>query len=136
MSRHPSSSTLLKRAEALARATFGFSELSPGQKDALCSLFNGHDTLAILATGAGKSAIYQIAGLIRGGFTLVVSPLVALQRDQVEHLRALNVEGHLLNSSLSPTDRDAVWASVERAKTAFLLLAPEQFSHRDTLQRL
>ena len=136
MPRKTSASTLFKRAEKLAKERFGFSSLSPGQRDALCALFNGHDTLAILPTGGGKSAIYQLVGLVRKGLTIIVSPLVALQRDQVDHLRALDATAHLLNSSLSPGERDAVWAELERAKTAFLLLAPEQFSNHETLERL
>ncbi len=136
MPRTASPSTLLKRAETFARQKFGFAELSQGQRDALCAVFQGHDTLAILPTGGGKSAIYALAGLVRGGLTLVVSPLLALQKDQVEHLRAFDIEAHLLNSSLSSTERDEVWRAVESAKTAFLLLAPEQFSNAQTLQKL
>ncbi len=136
MPRQVSPSTLFKRAEKLAREKFGFSELSPGQRDALCSILAPRDTLAILPTGGGKSAIYALAGLVRGGLTLVVSPLVALQKDQVEHLRALGIEAHLLNSSLSPLERGEVWDAVTNAKTAFLLLAPEQFSNHETLERL
>lgn len=136
MPRKPSAATFFKRAEKLASQKFGFDQLSQGQRDALCALIGGHDTLAILPTGGGKSAIYQLMGLVRGGLTIIVSPLVALQRDQVDHLRALDAQAYLLNSSLSPNEKDDVWHSLESAKTAFLLLAPEQFSNQETLERL
>lgn len=134
--RKPSPEILLKRAERLAHKQFEFDSLSPGQRAALQALLDGNDTLAILPTGGGKSAIYQLAGLVLGGLTLIVSPLVALQRDQVEHLLDLSIEAHLLNSSLSASEREAVWKAVEEAPTTFLLLAPEQFCNRETLERL
>jgi len=150
MARIVSLRTLLRRAENLAHEQFEFESLSDGQRAALGSLFDGHDTLAILPTGGGKSAIYSLAGLVFGGLTLVVSPLVALQKDRMDHLRARGIEAHLLNSSLSPPARERVWDAtervwdaiervwdaIEREGTAFLLLAPEQFSNRDTLEQL
>src|SRR5947207_11138749 len=69
--------------EAVARETFGFESLRPGQEEAIESVLAGRDTLVVMSTGSGKSAIYQIAGLMMPGPTVVVSPLIALQRDQV-----------------------------------------------------
>jgi ATP-dependent DNA helicase RecQ len=66
---------------------FGFDYLRPGQQDAILSLVNKHDTLVVMPTGSGKSAIYQIAGLMLPGSVLVISPLIALQKDQVDGLR-------------------------------------------------
>src|SRR4051795_4619043 len=75
-----------KRIERAAREVFGFGELRPGQAEAVESVLEGRDTLAVMSTGYGKSAIYQIAALLIPGSTVVVSPLIALQRDQVEDL--------------------------------------------------
>ena len=71
--------------EALARERLGFQALRPGQLRAVDALAGGRDVLAVLPTGGGKSAIYELAGLLREGPTVVVSPLIALQDDQVAH---------------------------------------------------
>jgi ATP-dependent DNA helicase RecQ len=75
----------------IARERLGFDELRPGQEQAATALLEGRDVLAVMPTGSGKSAIYAIAGLLRPGATVVVSPLLALQRDQVENLEELEV---------------------------------------------
>src|SRR4029453_8386133 len=74
------------RIDRVARDVFGFGELRPGQREAIESVLAGRDTLVVMSTGSGKSAIYQIAGLLTDGATVVVSPLIALQRDQVDDL--------------------------------------------------
>ncbi|CAA9293830.1 ATP-dependent DNA helicase RecQ [uncultured Coleofasciculus sp.] len=66
------------------RERFGYESFRAGQEAAIQSLLDGHDSLAVMPTGSGKSAIYQIAGLLIPGSTVVISPLIALQRDQVE----------------------------------------------------
>ena len=75
--------------EQLARDRLGFARLRPGQLRAAEALARGRDVLAVLPTGGGKSAIYELAGLLRAGPTVVVSPLIALQDDQLAHLRRL-----------------------------------------------
>lgn len=87
--------------EALAREKLGFEALRPGQKTALGAVLNGRDTLVVLPTGAGKSAIYQLAALLLEGPTIVISPLIALQHDQrqsIEQRRLAKVAA--LNSTL------------------------------------
>lgn len=121
----------------IAREKFGFEKLHRGQREALKAVLEGRDTLAILPTGGGKSAIYQIAGLCLTGPTVVVSPLLALQRDQVESIAALHIaDAQLLNSTLSRAQREEVLQGVAGGQTDFLLLAPEQFSNPETLERL
>ena len=73
--------------EKLARERLGFARLRPGQLRAVEALAGGRDVLAVLPTGGGKSAIYELAGLLRTGPTVVVSPLIALQDDQLAHVR-------------------------------------------------
>ena len=91
---------------AVARERFGFDELRPGQEHAIRSVLAGRDTLVVMPTGAGKSAVYQIAGVLLGGPTVVVSPLVALQRDQVEGLEELGVGGASeVNATLAVRER-------------------------------
>src|SRR5690606_39484203 len=90
-----------------ARDYLGYDDLRPGQHDAIRSVLDGHDTRAVMPTGSGKSAIYQIAGIIRSGITIVVSPLIALQRDQVDSLQGeRRINAAELNSTLSQGDRD------------------------------
>ena len=74
--------------EELARERLGFEQLRPGQLRATEALAGGRDVLAVLPTGGGKSAIYELAGMLRDGPTVVISPLIALQDDQLAHLRA------------------------------------------------
>jgi ATP-dependent DNA helicase RecQ len=94
----------------------------------------GHDALVVMATGSGKSAIYQLAGFFLPGPTIVVSPLIALQRDQVE--QAEGGEAAELNSTLSAGEREDVLEGLESGETEFVLLAPEQLESPETRERL
>jgi superfamily II DNA helicase RecQ len=87
--------------EELARERLGFVRLRPGQLRAVEALAAGRDVLAVLPTGGGKSAIYELGGLLRAGPTVVVSPLIALQADQLAHLRAAGLPAIVLNSQQS-----------------------------------
>jgi ATP-dependent DNA helicase RecQ len=123
--------------ERVAREAFGFEELRPGQREAIEAVLAGRDTLAVMSTGSGKSAIYQIAGLLSPGATVVVSPLIALQRDQVEDLkeRAAGGAAHL-NSHISASERDQALAELAEDALEFLFLAPEQLANPDLLAEL
>lgn len=123
----------LKAARRVARETFGFRGLRRGQDEVLRAVLAGRDALAVMPTGFGKSAIYQIAGALVPGPTLVVSPLIALQRDQVESLRERGLSAAELNSSLSGSARDDVLAELEAGTLEFVFLAPEQLANEETL---
>lgn len=123
--------------EQIAKERFGYQEWRPGQKAAIEAVLSGHDTLAVMPTGSGKSAIYQIAALLTPGSTVVVSPLVALQHDQVKSISEQEVgEAALVNSTIPDTDREDVFEQLEEGDLEFLFLAPEQFSNPETLDRL
>src|SRR5690349_3109476 len=77
-----------KKILEAARRNFGFESLRPGQQEAVEALLGKHDTLVVMPTGSGKSAIYQIAGSLMKGATLVISPLIALQKDQVDSINS------------------------------------------------
>jgi len=94
-------------AQDLARERLGFDHLRPGQLRAVEALAGGRDVLAVLPTGGGKSAIYELAGLLRTGPTVVVSPLIALQDDQLAHLQAAGLPAIVLNSQQSAGARAA-----------------------------
>jgi ATP-dependent DNA helicase RecQ len=123
--------------EELARDRLGFRQLRPGQLDAVEALADGRDVLAVLPTGGGKSAIYELAGLLRPGPVVVVSPLIALQDDQLAHLRAAGLRAIVLNSQQAAGARaEALLASCD--SDTFVFLAPEQLAKeqtRDTLRR-
>jgi ATP-dependent DNA helicase RecQ len=117
----------------LARDRLGLEQLRPGQEEAVTSVTAGRDTLVVMPTGSGKSAIYQLAALVLEGPTIVVSPLLALQRDQVE---AIGDDAAALNSQLSETRREEVLQRLEDDELEFVLLAPEQLADDATVERL
>ena len=103
-------STELRR---LARERFGWPELRPGQLEAIKAVVAGRDTLAVMATGYGKSAIYQLAGQMLPSATIVVSPLIALQREQVEDLQGEALGGAAaVSSGVSERSRREALAGV------------------------
>jgi len=115
----------------LARGRLGFERLRPGQEQAVAAAAAGRDVLAVLPTGGGKSAIYELAGLLRGGPTVVVSPLIALQDDQLAHLKAAGLPATVLNSTRSARARAA--ALVEACgPDEFVFLSPEQLANTET----
>src|SRR5688500_1706987 len=125
------------RIERVAREGFGFDALRPGQREAIEALLAGRDTLAVMSTGSGKSAIYQIAGLLSTGTTVVVSPLIALQRDQVDDIVDQGQGGAAqLNSQMPAAAREAALAELAEGVLEFVLLAPEQLANEDVLGEL
>ena len=113
-----------------ARDLLGFDELRPGQEEAVRAVLAGRDTLAVMPTGSGKSAIYELATALGGGPAVVVSPLLALQRDQVEKIEHDDDLGPAaaLNSYLSETKREELLDELDAHEVEFLFLAPEQFA--------
>jgi ATP-dependent DNA helicase RecQ len=111
--------------------------LRPGQKEALRAVLDGRDTLAVMPTGSGKSAIYQIAALMIPGPTVVVSPLIALQLDQAQSLES-NELGQIavINSLQSKRDHERAFESLNSDNFEFLLLSPEQLQNPETLARV
>ena len=121
--------------EELARERLGFERLRPGQLPAAEALASGRDVLAVLPTGGGKSAIYELAGMLRAGPTVVVSPLIALQDDQLAHLEAVGLPAIVLNSQQSAGARAAaLLASCDPG--TFVFLTPEQLANPETRQAL
>jgi ATP-dependent DNA helicase RecQ len=129
--------TQRERIQKVGREALGFDHLRPGQREAIEALLQGHDTLAVLPTGAGKSAIYQIAGELIPGPTIVVSPLLALQRDQVESINETDVgNAAALNSTQRSGERQETLQDLEDGALEFIFLAPEQFNNTDLLEQL
>ena len=124
--------------ERVAQEKLGIEELHQGQLEAIEAVLAGRDTLAVMSTGYGKSAIYQLAGELLGKPTIVVSPLIALQRDQVEAIEEHISPGEAaeLNSTVSPKRRRELIEALERGEHEFVLLAPEQLAKPEVLADL
>ena len=129
---------LKKQLETIARDRFGYDKLYDSQERVIASLMAGHDALAVLPTGSGKSAIYQTAGVLIPGWTLVVSPLIALQKDQVAHIDdgADLPEAAVLNSHTTVTRRREILKQLDAGELEYLFLAPEQMVSEETLEHL
>jgi ATP-dependent DNA helicase RecQ len=119
----------------LARSRLGFEHLRPGQLRAVAAAAAGRDVLAVLPTGGGKSAIYELAGLMRDGPTVVVSPLIALQDDQLLHLRAAGLHAVVLNSQQPARARAAALVATCDSDT-FVFVSPEQLTNAETRDAL
>ena len=126
-----------QQIQQIAQEQLGYDQLRPGQADAIAALLAGHDTLAVMPTGSGKSAIYQLAGSLIPGATVVVSPLLALQQDQRESIEAQNVgEVAVVNSTIKAAERKAAFTDLAESNLEFLFLAPEQFNNEEVIERL
>jgi ATP-dependent DNA helicase RecQ len=126
-----SSTEILARVGQIARDVLGFRALRPAQQEAAAALASGRDCLAVLPSGAGKSAIYQIAAVALEGPAIVVSPLLALQRDQADALRARGLTVVTVNALSGQPAREAADELLSSGRTGFIFLGPEQLARRD-----
>ncbi|HEX2072634.1 MAG TPA: DEAD/DEAH box helicase, partial [Geodermatophilus sp.] len=134
-----SASVRTRRIREVAREVLGVEEFRAGQEEAMKSVVGGRDTLAVLPSGAGKTAVYQVAGQLVHGPVLVVSPLIALQRDQVERLDELDDldgDGAQLNSTLSAGDQREALENLSDGTVRYLFLAPEQLTKPEVVEEI
>ncbi len=115
---------------------FGYSEFRPGQLEIISSILNEENILAILPTGAGKSLCYQIPALISKSFAIVVSPLIALMKDQVDALNARENISAFINSSLDFRDSDKVISGLTSGKIKILYVSPEKLTNSNFAERM
>ncbi|MGR3383580.1 DNA helicase RecQ [Roseovarius indicus] len=115
-------------AATLLHDVFGFQTFRPGQEEIVHTVAEGQNTLAIMPTGGGKSLCYQLPALLREGVTVVISPLIALMRDQVRALRAAGVEAGALTSGNTEEETRAVWEALEEGRLKLLYIAPERLA--------
>ena len=111
--------------QTILKDTFGYDTFRPLQREVIENILDRRDTLAVMPTGGGKSLCYQIPALLFNGLTVVVSPLIALMKDQVEQLRAAGVPALFLNSSLQPDEYQQNMAWVRDGSVRLLYVAPE-----------
>ena len=115
-------------AATLLRDIFGFDAFRPGQEEIVTAVAQGENVLAIMPTGGGKSLCFQLPALMRDGVTVVISPLIALMRDQVRGLRAAGVEAGALTSGNTEEETDAVWQALDAGTLKLLYIAPERLA--------
>ncbi len=120
----------------LLRQIFGFDAFRPGQQDIVQAVAGGRDVLAIMPTGGGKSLCYQLPALMRDGVTVVISPLIALMRDQVRGLREAGVAAGALTSGNTEAENDEVFQALSQGALKILYMAPERLASGGTLQLL
>jgi ATP-dependent DNA helicase RecQ len=125
------------RIRRIARDSFGWSSLRPGQLEAMCAVLSGRDTLVVMPTGAGKSAVYQVPALLLDGPTVVVSPLIALQRDQLVSLLGIGGgEARSIDSRHSKGDVAATYEALHAGAVEFLFLTPEQLQKPEVVDEI
>jgi len=123
-------------AKQILRTTFGFDGFRPGQAEIVAAILDGRDVLAVMPTGSGKSLCYQLPALLRDGLTVVVSPLIALMRNQVAQLRGYGIAAAALNSANDQAENWAIFDRIARGDLRLLYIAPERLVKTETLELL
>src|SRR6185369_14153975 len=109
------------------REHFGFDSFREGQREVIESILEGKDAVVVMPTGSGKSLCYQLPALMLGGATLVVSPLIALMKDQVDALHARGLPATFINSAIPEREQHSRIESVRRGQYKLIYIAPERF---------
>jgi ATP-dependent DNA helicase RecQ len=118
------------------RGTFGLEEFRPGQEAVIASIVDGHDTIAVMPTGAGKSLCYQLPALHLPGITVVVSPLISLMKDQTDKLRALGVRARQVNASIEAAELKDALSAIDQGEVEFVFATPERLEDPEFLRLL
>src|SRR3954447_2211625 len=124
------------RARAVLNERFGHTDFRAGQWEPVRAALTGHDALVVMPTGSGKSIVYQLPALLLPGLTVVVSPLIALMKDQQDKLHAHGVDALAMHSHLSAGETRETARQVEDGEGEILYLTPERFKDRDFFDRL
>ncbi|MDE7443015.1 MAG: DEAD/DEAH box helicase, partial [Muribaculaceae bacterium] len=118
---------------------FGFDKFKGNQEDIITSLLDGNDTFVLMPTGGGKSLCYQLPSLLMDGTAIVISPLIALMKNQVDAMRNFSEDddvAHFLNSSLNKSAIDQVKSDIISGKTKLLYVAPESLTKEENIEFL
>ena len=126
----------LAAAQRLLRTTFGFGAFRTGQADIVSAVLDGRDVLAVMPTGSGKSLCYQLPALLRDGLTIVVSPLIALMRNQVAQLCGYGIAAAALNSANDFAENRSILDRMARGELRLVYVAPERLVKSETLDLL
>ena len=130
------SGTADSQARALLKSVFGYDDFRPGQWEVIAHALAGRDVFAVMPTGSGKSMCYQLPALIAGGLTVVVSPLIALMRDQVGGLLRAGVSAASLNSMNDEEEAARAWDALNEGSLRLLFVSPERLASEGLVARL
>ncbi|MEX5914985.1 DNA helicase RecQ [Staphylococcus ureilyticus] len=122
--------------EATLSHYFGYDTFRPGQKEIITKVMDHRNVLGVLPTGGGKSICYQVPGLMLGGTTIVISPLISLMKDQVDQLKAMGIRAAYLNSSLTQKQQKDIQTQLKSGEIQFLYVAPERFDNANFMRLL
>src|SRR5260370_4750341 len=125
---------MIDRAERTRRHVCGLDAFRPGQSDVVAAMLAGRDVLSVAPTGSGKSISYWVPAVVDGGLTLVVSPLIALMKDQVDRLTDRGVAATFVNSSIEPFEQRERFQRALRGEYRLLFLAPQRLSRPSLLR--
>ncbi|MFT4716613.1 MAG: ATP-dependent DNA helicase RecQ [Paracoccaceae bacterium] len=126
----------MKSPLSLLKTVFGFDEFRPGQGDIVDAVCDGRNVLAIMPTGGGKSLCFQLPAIVGGGLTVVISPLIALMRDQVRAMNELGVAAGALTSGNTDEEIEEVFVALEMGSLRLLYIAPERLANPGTMLML
>ena len=126
----------MERAQQVLTEAFGFDQFLPGQAEVIEHLLAGRSTLAIFPTGGGKSLCYQLPALTFDGITIVISPLIALMKDQIDVLKSRGIPAERLDSTLSADETRSVMLALRSGELRLLYVAPERFNNERFLQAI
>ena len=115
---------------------YGFKDFRAGQEQAIDNILNDKSNVVIMPTGGGKSLCFQLPALVLPGATIVISPLIALMKDQVDNLNRLGIPATFVNSSISPDETAERLGAVQNGSYKLLYIAPERFYNQDFLKAL
>jgi ATP-dependent DNA helicase RecQ len=126
----------LESARSALRSIFGYDDFRPGQAEIVAAVLAGEDLLAVMPTGSGKSLCYQLPALVDGALTVVVSPLIALMRDQVAQMRGFGVAAATLNSATGEDEVREAWRLLRAKELRLLFVSPERLQTEGLAARL
>jgi ATP-dependent DNA helicase RecQ len=132
----PTRRTALKPLQRLMRGTFGLDDFRPGQQQVIESVVASRDTIAIMPTGAGKSLCYQLPAMHLPGTTIVVSPLIALMKDQCDKLNELGLRACAINSTIPAADVETSLEALRKGEVEFVFATPERLEDPEFLKIL
>ncbi|MBI2076584.1 MAG: DNA helicase RecQ [Candidatus Aenigmarchaeota archaeon] len=126
----------MQNALEMLKKHFGYSEFNPMQKDIVSDILSGRDVFVLMPTGSGKSLCYQLPAVMKSGITVVISPLIALMKDQVDSLRSNGIGASFINSTLRESEIEEVKIRLLENRDKILYVAPERLSSLDFISFL
>ncbi len=115
------------------KEVFGFDKYRGGQEEIIKNIYSGNDTFVIMPTGAGKSLCYQLPAIVLDGTAIIISPLIALMKNQVDQMQAFGIDARFLNSTLSKTEARKVKEDTLAQKVKLLYVAPESLTKEENI---